>query len=167
MINQARLIRWPLVTAWLLAMSLSGCGFQLRGTAGVPEGIAPIYVEGGGVLSKLLKERIAASGQELATSPSGAKSVIRILSEHTGNRVLSVNKGGKVIAYERHYQARFSASSTTGKEAIPPQSIDLVRSFINPDTEVLGKALEADLITADMREDAARQILQQVAAQWR
>lgn len=167
MANSDHLVRWLLRGALLIALLLSGCGFHLRGTSDVPEGVSPVYIEGGGVLVKILRERLLSSDQELATSSAGAKSVIRILGESVSNRVLSVNKGGKVIAYERHYQARFSATSRTGKAEIPPQSINLVRNFINPDTEVLGKALEADLITADMREDAARQILLRVSAQWR
>ncbi len=163
-----RLRHWILCSAGLLTLGLSGCGFELRGTTAVPQGLGPVYVEGGGLLVKLLKERILSSGQGLAANAGEAKSVIRVLGEQSGDRVLSVNKDGKVIAYERHYQARFSASSSVeGKAPIPPQAIDLVRSFINPDTEVLGKALEADMITNDLRVDAARQILQRVAVQWR
>lgn len=152
---------------WLLTASLSGCGFELRGTYAVPEGVSPLYVQGGGTLARLVQQSIVSSGQELAATPSGARGVIRIHNERLSSRVLSVNKGGKEIAQELHYQVEFSASSTAGKEPIPLQTIELARTYINPDTEVLGKLLEADQLSFDLREDAAQQILQRIATQWR
>ena len=37
-----------------------------------------------------------------------------------------------------------------------------MRDFVNPDTEVLGKQLEADLIFEDMQHEAAERILQRL-----
>ena len=161
------LVRWRGWGAWLLALALGGCGFELRGTTTLPEGIGPLFIEGGGPTVKILQQSLVASGQELAPTAAAAKGVIRILQERPSTRVLSVNKQGKVIAYELRYQVRFSATSTVGKEPIAPQGLDLVRDYVNPDTEVLGKQLEADMIFNDLRQDAARQILQRVASQWR
>jgi LPS-assembly lipoprotein len=150
----------------LLALGLSGCGFELRGTATLPESLSPTFVEGGGPVAKLLRRRLETYGRALAPAPKGAKSVIRILQENPRSRVLSVNQEGKVIAYELSYQVSFSASTPEGNEKIPPQTLDLVRDYVNPDTQVLGKQLEADLIYSDLQEDAVQRILQQVRTRW-
>lgn len=167
MVLPGRFIPWLRCGVALLALTLSGCGFQLRGTAGIPEGLSPVYIEGGGPLVKSLQRILTASGQALAANAAEAKSSIRIIEERAGSRVLSVNREGKVVALELTYQVRFSATSTAGKTPIAPQTLNLARDYVNPDTEVLGKQLEADLMYNDLREDAARQILQRLTIQWR
>ena len=154
---------WPL----LFALALGGCGFQLRGTAEVPADLTPAFVEGNGATAKLLRSTFESHGQELAATRQQARIVIRILGEDRSTRVLSVNREGKVIAYELHYRVRFDAVTPDGAERVPAQSIDLARDYVNPDTEVLGKQLEADQIVRDMQQDAAGQIIQRIKAKLR
>ena len=159
--------RMGFVWAWLFALTLSGCGFQLRGTAEVPADLTPAFVEGGGETAKLLRSTFESHGQELAATRQQARIVIRVLGEDRTTRVLSVNREGKVIAYELHYRVRFDAVTPDGAEKVPAQSIDLARDYVNPDTEVLGKQLEADQIVRDMQQDAAGQIIQRIKAKLR
>ena len=59
---------------------------------------------------------------------------------------------------------RFDAVGKDGKERMPPQTLDLVRTFDNPDVEVLGKQLEEELIIQDFATDAADRILMRLRA---
>lgn len=152
---------------WLLALTLSGCGFQLRGKAEVPADLSPAFIEGGGATAKSLRSTFESHGRDLAATREQARIIVRIQAEHLSSRVLSVNREGKVIAYELHYTVRFDAVSPNGAEKVPVQTVELVRDYVNPDTEVLGKQLESEQIVRDMQQDAAGQIIQRIKAQLR
>jgi LPS-assembly lipoprotein len=95
----------------------------------------------------------------VATSPSKAKLILRILGEGRTSRVVATNSAGKVLAYELHYLVTYDAVLADGKEWLPRQKLDLVRTFDNPDVEVLGKQLEEVQIYQEFAIDAADRIL--------
>jgi LPS-assembly lipoprotein len=78
--------------------------------------------------------------------------------------VAAVDSSGKVLAYELHYLVRFDAVGPDGSQRCPAQTLDLVRTFDNPDVEVLGKQLEEELIYQDFATDAADRILMRLRA---
>jgi LPS-assembly lipoprotein len=53
----------------------------------------------------------------------------------------------------------YDAVGTDGVQRIPLQKLDLVRTFDNPDIEVLGKQLEQLQINQELSNDAADRIL--------
>ncbi len=75
------------------------------------------------------------------------------------SRVVAVDRAGKVLSYELFYRVSLDIQGPDGKERLPRQEIELVRGFDNPDTEVLGKQLEGELIYQDMIDDAADRVL--------
>jgi LPS-assembly lipoprotein len=118
----------------------------------------------GGALNAALLQRLQYSGVRLAPRPQDARVVIRILGDSRGSRVAAVDRGGKAVARELHYRVTFDVTGGDGKERIPAQTIDLVRTYENPDFEVLGKQLEEDLIYEDLVQDAAERILGRLRA---
>jgi len=152
--------------ALLLLGTLAACGFQLRGTAEIPQDLSPIYVQAADsspVRAAMLR-RLELNPGALTGNAADARLLIRILGESRSARVAAVDRGGKVIAQELHLRVRFDAASPDGSERVPPQTLDLVRTFENPDVEVLGKQQEADLIYQDLAEDAADRILLRLRA---
>ncbi len=142
--------------------SLTGCGFQLRGTVEIPPDLSPAYVAGGGGTANFLRHSFESHGRTLAASAAEARLIIRVPTEDRSIRVMSVNREGKVIAQELGLRVRFEATAPDGTVKLAAQDIRLVRDFVNPDTEVLGKQLEADLIFEDMQHEAAERILQRL-----
>jgi len=148
----------------LLGM-LAGCGFKLRGTVDIPPELSPIYLEGGGgALRAAILQRLDLSAARLAPRRQDARIVIRIIGESRGSRVAAVDRGGKAVARELHYQVTFDALGQEGEKRVPSQSFDLVRTYENPDLDVLGKQLEEDLIYEDLVQDAADRILGRLRA---
>jgi LPS-assembly lipoprotein len=151
-----------LVLAWLgVALVISGCGFKLRGEVDVPPELNPMYIQASGAspVAQALRDRLRGTQVRLAASAKEAKLVLRILGEQRSSRVVAVNRSGKVLSFELYYNVTFDVQTADGKERLPRQEIDLVRGFDNPDTEVLGKQLEGELIYQDMIEDAADRVL--------
>ena len=90
--------------------------------------------------------------------------IVRIGKESRTSRVVAVDRDGKALASELYYGVTFDAVSGDGKQLVPKQTIDVVRGYEDPDVEVLGKQLEAELIYADMFSDAANRILHRLRA---
>jgi LPS-assembly lipoprotein len=153
------------LAALVLLSLLSACGFKLRGTVEIPPELNPMYLQGGaGALNRAILQRLEYSEVRLAPRPQDARITVRILNESRSSRVIAVDRDGKVLASELHYRVNFDAVGQDGKELVPAQNLDLVRTYENPDVEVLGKQLEADLIYEDLAQDAADRILDRLRA---
>lgn len=149
----------------VLALS-SGCGFHLRGSVEVPPQYNPIYVQSsrGSPVRAAIEDLLVGSKVRLTGNRGEAKLILRILAEQRSSRVAAVDANGKTLAYELHYVVRFDAVGADGQPRVPPQTLDLVRNFDNPDVEVLGKQLEEELIYQDFATDAADRILMRLRA---
>jgi LPS-assembly lipoprotein len=151
-----------LALAWLgAALVISGCGFRLRGDVEIPPDLNPLFIQAaaGSPVAQALSDRLRGTQVRLAANPKDAKLILRILGESRLSRVVAVNRAGKVLSLELFYRVSFDVQGPDGKERLPRQEIELVRGFDNPDTEVLGKQLEGELIYQDMIDDAADRVL--------
>lgn len=145
----------------LLALGLlGGCGFQLRGKLDIPEGLTPLYIESpqASMVRAAIEEQLSGS-VPLAAGPDKAKLILRILGETRSSRVVATDYAGKVLAYELFLRVSYDAVGTDGVQRLTMQKLDLVRTFDNPDIEVLGKQLEQAQINQDLSTDAADRIL--------
>ena len=155
-----------LLTLAMSLLLLAGCGFHLRGRVEIPPALNPIYIQAasGSPVQQAIKDLLAGSDVRLTGKASEAKLTLRILSENRASRVAAVDSNGKTLAYELHYIVRFDAVAPGGVQKVPPQTMDLVRNFDNPDVEVLGKQLEEEMIYQDFATDAADRILMRLRA---
>jgi len=156
-----------LIGLWLgVAALLAGCGFHLRGVVEIPPELNPMYIQapGGSPVRAAIEDQLSGGTVRLASSAAQAKLILRILSEGRSSWVAAVDSRGKALAYELHYRVRFDAVGPDGKEKVPPQTLDLVRNFDNPDVEVLGKQLEQETVYSDFAVDAADRIMMRLRA---
>lgn len=154
------------LTLTLLLLTLSGCGFHLRGGIEIPPTLNPLYLQSapGSPVRRAIEELLTGSGVRLTASPAEARLILRLLSEGRSARVAAVDANSKILAYELHYLVSFDAIGADGAPLVAPQTIDLMRNFDNPDIEVLGKRLEEELIYRDFAADAADRILMRLRA---
>ena len=160
------LVNWSTLVVVLILTSPVGCGFHLRGAVEIPPELNPLYIQAapGSAVRRAIEDQLTGSAVILAPDPGPAKLILRVLSEDRFSRVAAVDSSGKVLAYELHYLVRFDVVGKDGKERVPAQTLDLVRTFDNPDVEVLGKQLEEELIFQDFATDAADRILMRLRA---
>lgn len=150
----------------MLTLTLGACGFHLRGAVEIPPALEPIYIQApaGSPVGAAILQRLEIAGARQAASPKDARTLIRIGGESRSARTLAVDRNGKVLASELHYRVTFDAAGADGKVMVQQQALDLVRTYDNPDVEVLGKQLESDLIYEDLAQDAADRILDRLRA---
>jgi len=150
----------------LIGISLSGCGFHLRGSQLGVQSLPPLYIKGEDltgvdVIYNVMRQYGVAV---VARSEEGAL-VLNLLSDKRERRVLSVNTAGKVQEYELHYELVFTVEDNNGTVLMPEQSISLLRDFDFSGDDVLAKESEADGLYRVMQEDAAGQIVTRINAQ--
>ncbi len=144
-------------------LSLSACGFHLRGSEQGGAPLPPVVIAGeAGGLHLELRARLRAAGGEVVETLAAAQWVVRLLSEERERRVLSVGSSGTVEEYEIHYAARFAIEDKAGQTRTGPETVSQVRSYAFSESAVLGKDAEQEALVNDMRREVAWQIVQRL-----
>jgi len=153
-----------LIAILLVAMSLSSCGFQLRGQAAIP--YKSIFIETVGYSQFAVDlERAIRSGSQtrVVTSRDEAEVVLKILGEVQENHILSLSSGGKVREFDLRYRVTYRLTDRAGVDLSQPGSIDLHRDMTYDDTQTLAKESEQILLYRDMKADAVQQMLRRLS----
>lgn len=147
-----------------LALLVAGCGFRLQGAAALPEGVRRVHLVTRDELSafslELLRglERV---GAERAPTVAAADAVIRVRSDKSGRRVLSVSARNTPQEYEIYYAVEYSIERG-GSEVVPPQRIELTRNFSFDERQLLAKDHEEEILRDAMARDLADQVLRRL-----
>jgi LPS-assembly lipoprotein len=153
---------------FLLILSMSSCGFRLRGFSGA-DGIGSlpfksIYLQGtGGTVEALRRQLVAFTDLKQPATVQDAQVNTTILGEQTDRKILTVNSAGRVseyriylsVAYRIHYH---------NKVLLENGQLRIFRDYSYNDSAILGKESEQSMLIKDMYQDAASQILRRTTA---
>jgi len=151
-----------------LMLSMTACGFRLRGNVEVPEVLQQTHISGVAEFSQLnqeLKRVLQRSGSEVLSRPENAKSIISISGESFRRRVLSVDAQGRTSEYELRYRYDFNIRGADGEEIVRKQTIDLTRDYQFDPNNILAKDAEEVQIRSDMIKFSVRQMMRRVDSQ--
>lgn len=157
--------RAPLHTLSILLLFglLTGCGFQLRGTAQLPFASAFIVGQAGSVLKEGLTRNLAGNGKRLTERAADAEVVIRLDKETRGKDILALSGGGKVREYRLRHEVELSVQDGQGRALLAATPITTTRDFSYSDEQILAKEAEEATLFRDMQQDILRQIQRQLA----
>ena len=145
----------------LFALSLTGCGFQLRGNAALP--FKSVFIEGGQDIVVDLERAIRPTATKVTTRAQDAQVVLHILGESREKRILSLDSAGRVSEFTLLYRVNFKVSDKQGRELLGPQQIELRRDITYNDSQTLAKESEEGLLYRDMQTDAVQQIIRRMS----
>ncbi|MBC3869893.1 LPS-assembly lipoprotein LptE [Undibacterium oligocarboniphilum] len=153
---------------WLLAllamMTLSACGFALRGPVSFPFHSIYIGLSDASPLGGELKRQIRANGQTQITSEAkDAEVILDVLGETREKQILSLNSQGRVREYNLLYRFNFRLRNAEGKEFLEPVLIQLRRTITFNESQVLAKESEEALLYRDMQSDLVQQIMRRLS----
>lgn len=152
-----------LFAAFVLALVLSACGFQLRGMADLS--FKSIYIQGGNLsLKKDLIKQLKINGVQVLDSNEGAELILELINERNEKRILSLSGGGLVREFELNYQVSFRTRFADNPTWSQVQTLQTRRDFSYSDTAVLGKAEEEAGLNLDMRRDVTRELMRRLTA---
>ncbi|MSQ50745.1 MAG: hypothetical protein EXR28_02535 [Betaproteobacteria bacterium] len=145
----------------LLAILLSGCGFQLRGQSTLPfdtlliAGATPLLVE--------LKRNVAAGTQtKIVDQAAVADAILDISLEAREKVILSLDTSGRVREYQLRYRVGFRVHDGKGQNWIPTSEIALTRDISFNDSQIIAKENEEALLYRDMQTDMVQQIVRRL-----
>lgn len=154
--------------ALLVAASLSGCGFQLRGSNGsytMPFHSLYLGFPDNSALGVELKRNLAASDQVvIADKAADAEAQFVLLGETRNKSILSLNSLGRVREYLLTYTLSFAVRDNKGVDLVPATQISLRRNMAFDETQVLAKESEEALLYRDMQADLVQQIIRRLAS---
>lgn len=150
-----------------LAVTLTACGFQLRGSQGYNLPFHSIYIaipETSSFGAELRRNLRALDQLKVLDNATGAEAQLDVISEQHGKTILSLNSQGRVREYLLTYTLVFRVRNATGTELLAPTTITLKRNLAYSEDAVLAKEGEETLLIRDMQTDLVQQILRRLAA---
>jgi len=143
-----------------LAVMLSACGFQLRGSAALPAAMQHTLLSGISRYSDFgreMRRALEADGVQLVDTEEQATAELQILEDKVFKRVLSVQASGastgKVEEYELHQRLQFRLLDPGGAVLIDTQTLEVTRDYLFDKNDPLGKSSEEAAIRDEMRRD--------------
>ena len=145
----------------VLTMSISGCGFHLRGQIPVPESLSVIAVKTTDRdLYRSLVEALSSNGATVVETSTSAKALLDLHKVDFERQVLTIDDRGKVTGYRLIYRVRFRVTTATGESLRESNAIARRDFNFDPDL-VLQKEIEEN----DLREDMVTEITQTILRQ--
>lgn len=148
---------------FLLALALSGCGFQLRGTADLP--FKTIYMPPAnqpGVALDLRRNIQAGTRTTVVDDPKLAEAVLEFTQESREKVILTIAATGRVREFELQYRVSFRVHDNKGGEFLPTNTVFLKRAVTFNDTDILAKEREDQQIYRSMESDMVQQIMRRL-----
>jgi LPS-assembly lipoprotein len=143
-------------------LMLSACGFQLRGQQDYP--FKRLFVSGGSPAAAARLTRIVQGGSDtvIVNSPANADALLQI-TQARGSSTLTLNTLGVVQEYQLNLSMTYTLTGKDGTVLIPTSVIALNRAMTYSDQFSQAKAAEADILFADMENDAIDQLIRRLS----
>jgi LPS-assembly lipoprotein len=148
----------------LAALSLAGCGFQLRGAAPLPFDTLYVPGAGGGIALDLKRNIQAGTDAKVVDEAKQADAVLQFTREERQKVILSLTATGRVREFQLRYIVGFRVVDNKGNDYVPQSTIELTRDITFNDADVLAKESEEQLLYRDMQNDMVQQIMRRLAA---
>lgn len=147
------------------ALLLAGCGFQLRGSAGLPFKTLFVSFPPGSATGTEFRRSLAHTGStQLVERPDAAEARLEVLEEKHEKEIVGFSSIGRPREYQLRLLLRFRLLDTGGEELIPPTDLNLYRDITTTDTQYVAKEQEELLLYRDMQRDLVQQLLRRLAA---
>lgn len=159
------------VPAWLcvalLALAVTGCGFQLRGSASLPPEMASTWLQVQDRSSPFVRELellLRANDVTLVDGPGADVAELKIRRERISRRALSIAGDARVREFELVFDLEFELKGAGGDLLLRPETLRLERDFQFDEQEILGAANEEELLREDLRRSMAQMLIRRLEA---
>jgi LPS-assembly lipoprotein len=150
-----------------LAVMLSACGFQLRGSAALPEEMAVTYIMAGnpyGTLVNDFAEALRTHKVTVTEVREEATATLLVIDSKRDKDVLSVNGNGKVLEYQLTQSIVFSVVSADKTTLLDPQQVAMSRDYLYSSTDVLSKEREEAVVRRTLQRELVNLAILRMAA---
>jgi len=145
-------------------VTLSACGFHLRGQLPLPESARVIYLDATqSEYTTELSQGLVTAGAALVETVDLAKTIIQIEDEYAEREALTVNATGKATSYKLHYTVEYVIADDK-KEELKSGSLTETRQYsFQSGQATLQESEEAELLE-EMRKELVIKMVRQLGA---
>ena len=156
---------FPRIVLLAAMLAAAGCGYQLRGAVSLPPELDSVHVDGPRGISGALVQALESGGGRIASERDSTSALLQLSDERFNRRVLSVDPDtGKEREFELAYRVTFRLTGGDGEELVSTQTVSLLRDYVFDSSALLGASREQGIIRAEMRRDAAGQVVRRIEA---
>lgn len=142
------------------ALSLSSCGFQLRGTGDFQ--FKSIYVksEAADKISNEIKQLLTDEQVTLAANETEAQIILHLQNETLDRRTITVSAGvERIEEIELNYHVEVEVHAPDNTPLLQKRAIDLVRDYSFDNQAMLAMDTEEQTLREDLLQDMTMQIM--------
>jgi LPS-assembly lipoprotein len=151
----------------LLALSLSACGFHMRGhnMQGTDFPFSSLYLKSAAPSPFMsdLQNSLELYKIKIAATAAEADLTLEIVSEASDKQILAISGAGQVREFQLRYRVSIRAYDQQMQDWLPADEISLQRSLTYDDAQILAKEQEEALLYRDMRSDAVQQVMRRLS----
>lgn len=150
-----------------IAIGLSGCGFQLRGSTPPNPALQNLYIKTSAPYSEVtsnLREYLNVTGIQVAATQQDAAIVLQILSETETQVLLSVSGTAQTRQYSLILTIAFQVTDNKGIVLVPPQTLSENRTLTVMSDQILGGSNEQTMLYQQMRQAIVYDIMNRLGS---
>ena len=141
-------------------MTLSSCGFKLKGSYEIPYQTIYLQAAGESRVGRIIKKKLQRKPNiEIVQAFSAAEAAISILQEASTRTVAVLSNAGSVDEYELIYTIRYKIELSKNSSSSAERQIVLRRKITHSDLDIAAKSNEENSLIDDMASEAATSIL--------
>jgi LPS-assembly lipoprotein len=155
-----------LLAGWLI-VSLSACGFQMRGSAALPEEMAVTLIKSSrpwGTLIEDFAEALRTQHVKVTEDREAATAVLVIISDSQEKDVLSVDNTGKVLEFQLRQSIKFAVTTSDDLPLLEPQRVTMTRDYLYSNTDVLSKEREEVVVRRALQRELVHLAMLRITA---
>ncbi|WP_150138130.1 LPS-assembly lipoprotein LptE [Candidatus Enterovibrio escicola] len=144
------------------ALATSSCGFYLRGSYNLPDEIQKLSVtsfDKYGILTRKIKRQLLFHGIDIVPPAEGVAN-LHLNSESYRESTLSLYQNMRIAEKQFNYSVSYTVM--VPKKSNYTFSITLSRTYLDNPLSALAKSVEIDMLSQEMRIEAAKQIMRQL-----
>lgn len=152
----------------LAALTLSACGFHLRGSqVATSASYSRLYIDSVAAsnISAEVRSQLGVADKTITATSGEAEYTLRLENESVQRSVLTVSAvTGKVEEYQISVSVKMSVSDQKGESLLVDEGIRVVRDYAFDEDAVLGKFEEEQVLRKELIQRAASQIIRRLEA---
>jgi len=151
-----------LVLVFALGLTLTACGFHLRGNIPLSDSIKNMYIVAPDFKDQL-ESVLLRAGAQLAPTKGAADVVLRVTDASSDRIVGTLDERGKANSYNLRFNVAYTLQDLEGLAIRPNTTVSENRRYdFNPEAVLESESEEAELLES-MEQDAALRIVRQLS----
>lgn len=147
---------------FVLIITLTACGFHLRGHEPLPSQLQTLYVASNNpydTFTTELMQTLKNSGVYPTQNAQAAPVTLQILDQNSALVPVSYGNVGQTTLYTLNYKVKYQLLDRAGITLLEPQTITITRSYSVTSSQISSDLYARQELEQEMRRDAIYQLL--------